>query len=104
MTSKEEDIAWLKSTFHPVPKPTLPDDCIEYVLYIIDSSLDQTNSSETRLQLSAVKKYASSLQKQWLKDYIWQRQPFNLDFVKENGEVRVPRTKGSEGRPNKVQV
>lgn len=104
MTSKEEDIAWLKSTFHPVPKPTLPDDCIEYVLYIIDSSLDQTNSSETRLQLSAVKKHASNLQKQWLKDYIWQRQPFNLDFVKENGEVRVPRTKGSEGKPNKVQV
>lgn len=87
MASTEEDIAWLRSTFHPVPKPVLPDDCIEYVLQIIDSSLDQTNSSETRLQLSAVKKHVSELQKQWLKDYIWQRQPVNLEFVKENGEV-----------------
>lgn len=91
MTSTEEDIAWLKSTFHPVPKPALPDDCIEYSLYIIDSSLDQTNSSEARLQLSAVKKLANELQKKWLKDYIWQRQPFSLELLKDNGEVCAQR-------------
>lgn len=87
MTSTEEDVAWLKSTFHPVPKPVLPDDCIEYFLYIIDPSLDRTNPSETRLELSTVKRYATELQKQWLKDYIWQRQSFNLELLKENGEV-----------------
>lgn len=90
MASTEEDIAWLKSTFHPVPKPVLPDDCIEYSLYIVDSEVDQANPSEARLQLTAVRKYANDLQKRWLKDYIWQRQPFSLEIVKENGKVCIP--------------
>lgn len=87
MEPSEEDIAWFKSTFHPIPKPTLPDDCIDYSLYLVDSTLDPANDSERRIKLREVKKYANDLQKQWLKDYIWQRQDFSLELTKEDGEV-----------------
>ena len=89
MPPTEEDIAWLKSTFHPIPKAALPDDCIEYTLLIISNSLDSSNDSEARLRLRDVQKYAASLQKEWLKDYIWQRQGFALELAKEDGEVRA---------------
>jgi hypothetical protein len=87
MPPAEEDIAWLRSSFHPVPRPQLPDDCVEYSLYVISPDSDLTNDSETRLRLRDVQKAASDLQKKWLKDYIWQRQGFGLELVREDGEV-----------------
>jgi hypothetical protein len=87
MPPTDEDIAWLRSSFHPVPRPQLPDDCVEYSLYIISQNLDPTNDSEARLRLRDVQKAASDLQKKWLKDYIWQRQGFGLELAREDGEV-----------------
>lgn len=92
MPPNEEDLAWFQSTFHPIPKPALPDDCIEYSLYIISSSLDATHDSEVRLALRDVQKHATELQRQYLKEYIWQRQGFALETNKEDGEVCVIRT------------
>ena len=89
MPPTEEDVAWFQSTFRPIPKPALPEDCIEYSIYSISSDLDAANDSELRLQLRDVQKYSSELQKQWLKDYIWQRQGFSLELVKEDGEVGI---------------
>ncbi|RMD42303.1 hypothetical protein DV735_g2833, partial [Chaetothyriales sp. CBS 134920] len=83
--STEEDIAWLKSTFHPIPKVALPDDSIEYAIYLLSETTDQGNDSETRLKLRDVQKYVAELQKQWLKGYIWQRQPFSLELRKDDG-------------------
>jgi len=100
MASTEEDIAWLKSTFHPIPRPALPDDCIEYSLHVIDSKLESSNQSEVRLQLRDVQKQANELQKQWLNDYIWQRQSFNLEQLNENGEVCMPKNRGSQDQSN----
>ena len=88
MPPTDEDVAWFQSTFHPIPKPSLPDDCIEYSLYIISPSLDSINDSELRLRLRDVQKRAADLQKQYLKDYIWQRQGLSLELNKEDGEVR----------------
>ncbi|EXJ88887.1 hypothetical protein A1O3_01951 [Capronia epimyces CBS 606.96] len=85
MPPTDEDIAWFRSTFHPIPKPALPDDCIEYSLYIISPSLDTTNEFEPRLRLREVQKYATDLHRQYLKDYIWQRQGFSLEISKEDG-------------------
>ena len=90
MPPTEEDIAWFKSTFHPIPKAALPDDCIEYSIHVISASLDTTNDSERRHRLREVQKYSTELQKQWLKDYIWQRQGFALEVQKEDGEVCMP--------------
>ncbi len=90
MPPTEEDIAWFKSTFHPIPKPALPDDCIEYSIYIISTSLDAADDSEVRLRLREVQRYSSDLQRQWLKEYVWQRQGFALELQKEDGEVCMP--------------
>ena len=89
MPPTEEDLEWIKSSFRPIPKPTLPDDCVAYSIHLISESLDHANDSEVRVRLREIQKSANSLQKQWLKDYIWQRQAFNLEIVKENGEVRM---------------
>ena len=87
MPPTEEDLAWIRSTFHPVPRPQLPDDCVEYSLYVTSANIDSANDSEIRLRLRDVQKSASELQKKWLRDYIWQRQGFGLELVKEDGEV-----------------
>ncbi|KIW69040.1 hypothetical protein PV04_04944 [Phialophora macrospora] len=85
MPPTEEDIAWFRSTFHPVPRPALPDDCIEYSLYIISPSLDANSDSDLRGRLREVQKYATELHRQHLRDYIWQRQRFVLELQKEDG-------------------
>lgn len=87
MARSEEDIAWFKSTFHPIPKAALPDDCIAYTVYALSSTLDSSNDSETRLRLKEIQRYATELQKQWLREYIWQRQGFSLEMDKDDGEV-----------------
>lgn len=89
MSRTAEDIAWLKSTFRPIPRPALPEDCIEYSLFVIDPALDRANHSELRVELRAVQNFATALQRQWLKDYIWQREAFALELAKDNGEVCV---------------
>lgn len=102
MPASEEDLAWLKSTFHPIPKPALPDDCIEYSLYILSDSIDTNNDSELRLRLREVQKQASDLQKRHLKDYIWQRQGFSLELNKEDGEVCFTADTTAENRLTSV--
>ncbi|EEP81974.1 conserved hypothetical protein [Uncinocarpus reesii 1704] len=84
----QEDIEWFKSTFHPIPKPELPDDCIEYSIYCVaqDTPPDQEDELvASRAELSKVQKVASELVKKYLKDYIWQRDSFKLELVKEDG-------------------
>ncbi|KAI5301163.1 hypothetical protein KEM55_001970, partial [Ascosphaera atra] len=79
----EEDLEWFKSTFHPIPKPQLPDDCMEYSLYWIS---DITNgTADDRAKLQEVQKAASALVREHLKDYIWQREGFKLEFTREDG-------------------
>ena len=90
MPPTEEDIAWFKSTFHPIPKPRLPDDCVEYCLYVFSSASLADDDLRTRLR--EIQKAAAQFQKEYLKDYIWQRQGFALELVKEDGEeVRMAR-------------
>lgn len=83
----QEDIEWFKSTFHPIPKPELPDDAVEYSLYYIPSghpaNIDEV--AETRSRLVEVQRTASELTKELLKDYIWQREGFRLEIAKEDG-------------------
>ncbi|KAJ9196571.1 transcriptional regulator family: SGT1 [Paecilomyces variotii] len=84
----QEDLEWFKSTFHPIPKPQLPDDSVEYSLYLIPSGpapAAAEEAAETRSRLHEVQKTASELTKTLLKDYIWQRDAFSLEIAKENG-------------------
>jgi hypothetical protein len=84
----EEDLEWFKSTFRPIPKPELPDDCIEYSLHYIPSDPAPTvvdEVADTRSRLIEVQKSAAELVKSLLKDYIWQREGFKLEITKANG-------------------
>ncbi|KAK2873779.1 hypothetical protein FQN49_002083 [Arthroderma sp. PD_2] len=85
----EEDIAWFRSTFRPIPKPQLPDDCVEYSLYWIPlngSAVDDVGKADSiRTSLTEVQKYSSVLLKKYLKGYVWQRDNFRLELTKEDG-------------------
>ena len=85
----EEDLEWFKSTFRPIPRPQLPEDAIEYSLYLLSSDPAPASTDtvvQTRARLQEVQKSASELVKDLLKDYIWQREAFSLEIAKENGE------------------
>lgn len=60
----------------------LPDDCVEYTISIIDSTLKDQYRRE---KLRKVQSSAISLTKGLLGDYIWQRDNFHLDLLQENG-------------------
>ena len=65
--------------FDGFPK-TLPEDCVEYSIYVIDAKLKDV---EIRDKLRQVQNAASTLIKQILKDFIWQREPFGLTLQRE---------------------
>ncbi|KAJ5667050.1 hypothetical protein N7507_002914 [Penicillium longicatenatum] len=82
----EEDIAWFQSTFRPIPKPELPDDSVEYFVYHLPSPAPAViDAAGTRARLLEVQRTAAELTKNLLKDYIWQREGFRLETVKEDG-------------------
>ncbi|KAL5000210.1 SGT1 protein-domain-containing protein [Aspergillus recurvatus] len=88
----QEDIEWFKSTFRPIPKPELPDDCVEYSLHYIPSNpapaaVDE--ASDTRTRLAEVQKSAAELTKQFLRHYIWQREAFRLEIRKKDGTTTL---------------
>ena len=60
----------------------LPDDCVEYTIYVIDSALD---AQRLREKLRRVQLSAKSYTKKLLEGYIWQRDSFQLDLSQEKG-------------------
>ena len=80
---RDEDLEWFKSTFHPIPKPALPDDCIEYTLYILDPS-SEGNNTKISQRLREVQKASAEFTKTLLKDYIWQRERYRLELTRED--------------------
>jgi SGT1 protein len=67
--------------FEPFLK-SLPDDTIEYVIYILDSKLAD---AQVRSRLNVLLQSANDLTKKFLKDYIWQRDDFKLSLKREAG-------------------
>jgi hypothetical protein len=60
----------------------LPENCIEYMLFIINTQLDNKTLLSS---LEEVRKAALRLTDDLTKDYIWQRDSFNLELKRENG-------------------
>jgi len=81
MDDSTEDFKWFGEGFDGFPRG-LPDDCVEYTLYIIDTKLQQI---DIRQKLREVQKLANILTKKLLEGYIWQRDNFKLDFAQEKG-------------------
>ncbi|KAH8661398.1 SGT1 protein-domain-containing protein [Tricladium varicosporioides] len=70
--------------FEGFPKH-LPDDCVEYSLFIIDARINSQKELLSRLE--AVRKEASRLTDSLLKDYIWQRDEFGVGVKNTNGLI-----------------
>lgn len=81
MNGSTEDFKWFGEGFDGFPRG-LPDDCVDYALYIIDTKLQQI---DIRHKLREVQKSANVLTKKLLEGYIWQRDNFKLNFAQEKG-------------------
>jgi hypothetical protein len=68
--------------FSGFPK-RLPDDCVEYTLFVIDSKLK--SQKEILARLEAVRKESVKVTESLLKEYIWQRDTFKLEVESRKG-------------------
>lgn len=76
----EPDSEWFgRDSVSDFPK-RLPDDCVEYTIFVIDAKF-KTDFAR-REKLKAIQTAGNALLKSsHLKDYIWQREKFHLDLV-----------------------
>lgn len=82
MDGLDNDFKGFGEGFDGFPKQ-LPEDCVEYSLYIIDSKLKSQKDLLGRLE--DVRKESLALLKDLAKDYIWQRDDFKVDIKTEKG-------------------
>ena len=61
----------------------LPDNAVEYMLFVVDEKLD---ARATVSYLETLRKAAMELSKDLTTDYIWQRDEFNLELKNEQGK------------------
>lgn len=66
----------------------LPENTVEYMLFVMDSQ--QTEARKTRPRLENIRKAAVELVQSLTKDYIWQREGFEISFKSESGECPNP--------------
>ena len=60
----------------------LPDDCVEYAIYIINEKIQ---GAQLRSNLQGISTAARNLQQKHLKDYIWQGDEFSLNLIHDEG-------------------
>ncbi|KAF3047412.1 hypothetical protein E8E12_004324 [Didymella heteroderae] len=75
-----DGLKWFGEGFDGFPKK-LPEDVVEYIIFIIDARLSDI---QTRERLQAFQRALQDLKKKFLKEYIWQRDEIRLDLVREN--------------------
>jgi hypothetical protein len=81
MDVPQDDFKWFGEGFEGFPK-RLPEDVVEYIIFIMDAKLSTT---QTRERSQAFQRALASLEKRFLKEYIWQRDPIKLDLIHEEG-------------------
>lgn len=76
--SNDDGLKWFGDGFDGFPK-RLPEDCVEYIIRVIDAKqrADSTGTA-ARSRLNQMVKASNELKKKHLKDYIWQREAFEL--------------------------
>lgn len=77
----QDDFKGFGEGFDGFPK-RLPEDVVEYIVFIIDLKLSDT---QTRERLQAFQRALNALEKKFLKEYIWQRESIKLDLIREHG-------------------
>ncbi|KAL8659345.1 MAG: hypothetical protein Q9202_007169 [Teloschistes flavicans] len=81
MDIPKDDFKWFGEGFDGFPK-VLPDDCTQYMLYILDA---KASDFQIREQLRKVQTAATALCRTLLKEFIWQRDSFNLELIQNHG-------------------
>lgn len=85
MGELKDEFKWFGEGFDGFPK-RLPEDCIEYTLYLLDSNLCE---SITRNRLRDVQAAANKMTRQLLQDFVWQRDGFALELCKGKGMLKT---------------
>ncbi|KAL9596183.1 MAG: hypothetical protein Q9219_005969 [cf. Caloplaca sp. 3 TL-2023] len=81
MTGQHDNSNWFGEGFNGFPR-VLPDDCVQYALYIVDAKL---SDFDVRQQLRIIQSAANVLCKTLLKGFIWQHDAFALDLIEVEG-------------------
>lgn len=79
MDGPQDDLKWFGEGFDGFPKK-LPEDVVEYMIFIIDARL---SDNQTRERLQAFQRALNTLEKRFLKEYIWQRDALKLELIRE---------------------
>ncbi|KAI9699848.1 MAG: hypothetical protein M1820_007023 [Bogoriella megaspora] len=80
--SQDDGLKWFGEGFEGFPK-RLPQDCVEYAVYIIH---DKLNQAQQRARLQEINVAAKELRKKHLRDYIWQKEAFDLVLHHDEGK------------------
>ena len=77
----------------PALERSMPEDAAEYMLFAVDDGPAKTSTtssraaaSSSRARLNQIRKAALKLSEDLTKEYIWQRDSFNLEVVSRNSE------------------
>lgn len=81
-----DDFKGFGEGFDGFPK-RLPEDCVEYSLFIIDSRLK--SQKELLGRLEDVRKESIKMTESLLKEYIWQRETFRLELESGKGMLFI---------------
>jgi len=79
MDAPQDDFKWFGEGFDGFPK-RLAEDVVEYIIFVVDARLSDI---QTRERLQAFQRALAGLEKMFLKEYIWQRDPIKLDLIRE---------------------
>ncbi|KAI9680816.1 MAG: hypothetical protein M1817_004256 [Caeruleum heppii] len=91
MEGPKDDLKWFGEGFDGFPK-RLPEDSVEYTLYVRDPEL--VDDAQIRRRLADVQADADKLQWRLLRGHLWQREGFKLDLRFEDGRTYL------QGRTN----
>ncbi|KAI1333466.1 SGT1-domain-containing protein [Xylariaceae sp. FL0016] len=76
----DDETHFLRDGFEGYPR-SLPDNCVEYMLFIIN---DKQDAPSLLAEMEGVRKAASQLCRDLTKDYIWQRDAFHLKLKRDS--------------------
>lgn len=65
----------------------LSENTVEYMLFVVENQQSEARKARTRLE--AIRKAAVELVQSLTKDYIWQREGFEISLKSEHGEFSI---------------
>ncbi|KAI9654322.1 MAG: hypothetical protein M1829_000943 [Trizodia sp. TS-e1964] len=87
MEGPTDNLKWFGECFDGFPK-RLPEGCVEYTLFILDSKLESFRDIRSRLE--NVRAESANLTRKLLGEYIWHQEGFCLNFHSGEGDESPP--------------